>query len=79
MERMVGMEQGDRIIASGVDGSWHIILYSDRDAIKPMKYHPVGSISAIAVCAVISGVDGCLGIYGWAEDRSYRARNLMET
>lgn len=35
----------------------------------PTKYHPLGSIIAIAVCAVISGAEGFHGIYMWAEDR----------
>lgn len=35
----------------------------------PTKHHPLGSIIAIAVCAVISGAEGFHGIYMWAEDR----------
>jgi len=35
----------------------------------PTKYHPLGSIIGIAVCAVISGAEGFHGISMWAEDR----------
>ena len=35
----------------------------------PTKHHPLGSIIALSVCAVISGAEGFRGIYMWAEDR----------
>jgi predicted transposase YbfD/YdcC len=35
----------------------------------PTTLHPLGSIIAISVCAVISGAEGFRGIYMWADDR----------